>query len=229
MIRLYVLHDLQAEAVFDLSAEHSHYLAHVMRQHAGGVIALFNGRHGVWTARIEAVQKKTVQVRLMTCTRPQPPAPQLQLWLALIKRSRLEWAVEKATELGVGRIQLLTTRYTQNDHVRLERLQTIAVEAAEQCGRAEVPEIATPQPLMTALTAWSDGNLVYCDEALAGVDVPFTPTHVRGILIGPEGGFSDDERAHLRGLPFVRPISLGPRILRADTAAVAALVRVGQT
>jgi 16S rRNA (uracil1498-N3)-methyltransferase len=231
MIRLYVPDDLRAGAEVVLSADHSHYLQHVMRQSVGGGVELFNGRDGAFAATLTTAHKKGCVVTLGMHTRAQTPPSGVRLMLALIKRARLEWAVEKATEMGVDSIQLLITDRTQSDHVKAERLQAIATEAAEQCERLDVPQIHAPKPLKHVLASWGEQPLVFCDEALAGAGQTGTAAMQIGsdgldILIGPEGGFSSDERAHIRAMDAVIPIALGPLVLRADTAVVAALATV---
>jgi 16S rRNA (uracil1498-N3)-methyltransferase len=210
-----------------------------MRLGVGAEILAFNGRDGEWRARIAEVSKRGCCLLVQSMTRPQALGPDLDLILALVKRGPLETIIEKAVELGARRIRLAITRRTNAD-AKLDRLRAIAMEAAEQTGRLDVPEIAPPVKLERLLDGWEAGRrLMFCDEAgddpdaewggdsgrarpvlqaLAGqVDGPWA------VLIGPEGGFDPQERARLRGLDLVTPVSLGPRILRADTAAIAAL------
>ena len=226
MIRLFVPDDLKDGAVLRASAEQSHYLLGVMRRSAGDEVALFNGRDGEWRAALRAVTKKGCDLALTAKTREQVNGPDLELVVALVKRARLETIVEKAAELGAARVRLLITQFTNADHTNLARLQAIATEAAEQTGRLDRPQIISPVKLAALLDGWSDRPLMFCDEA--GNAKPAIEALAGGpasgaILIGPEGGFSPDERARLRGLPYVIPVSLGPRILRADTAAISAL------
>ena len=228
MIRLFIPHDLAPGAELALDAGQSRYLAAVMRQEVGDEVALFNGRDGEWRARISAVTKRAVAVRAETLTRPQAVGPDLDLIVALVKRGRLETIVEKAAELGARRVRLVATERTNADRARVERLSAIATEAAEQTGRLDVPEIFEPAKLDRLIADWPEGRrLLFCDEAGdakpildALKDEPVGPW---AILIGPEGGFSPRERQMLRGLSNVTPASLGPRILRADTAAISAL------
>lgn len=225
MIRLFVPDPLSAGARLVLAPDQGRYLTTVMRRAVGEAVLVFNGRDGEWRAIIVEAGKRTCAVTLETRTRPQACGPDLDLVVALVKRTRLETIVEKATELGARRIRLVVTRHTNADHKNLARLAAIATEAAEQTGRLEVPEILAPERLDRVLDGWDAGRrLVFCDEA--GDARPMLEAITPGpgaVLIGPEGGFSDDERQRLRAAPFVTPVSLGPRILRADTAAIAAL------
>lgn len=227
MIRLHLTADLAADARIDLDEGQSRYLAAVMRQVVGDQIACFNGRDGEWLCRIEAVGKRHVALRAVSVFHAQAQGPDLDLVIALVKRARLETIVEKAAELGARRVRLLTTERTNADHARVDRLQAIATEAAEQTGRLDVPEVIAPVKLDALLAAWPAGRrLMFCDEAgdaqpaLQALADPAAPWSV---LIGPEGGFSPAERETLRARPFATAVSLGPRILRADTAAISAL------
>ena len=227
MIRLFVPHDLSATAALPLDDGQSRYLAAVMRQGVGDELLVFNGRDGEWRASIIETGKRRVILRADQLERPQQVGPDLDLLIAVVKRGRLETIVEKATELGARRVRLVLTERTNADRVRVERLQAIAVEAAEQTGRLDVPEVQEPVKLPALLKAWAGRRLLFCDEAgdakpalavLAGAaNEPWA------ILIGPEGGFTSAERDGLRSLAFALPASLGPRILRADTAAISAL------
>ena len=228
MIRLHVPHDLAAGAELALDHAQSHYLASVMRQGVGDEVALFNGRDGEWRAGVTVVTKRAVGLKVESQVRPQQAAPDLDLVIALVKRGRLETIVEKAAELGARRVRLVQTERTNADRARVERLTAIATEAAEQTGRLDVPEIAEPMKLAKLIAAWEPGRrMLFCDEAgdakpvLAALEGQ--PAGPWAILIGPEGGFSPAERAMLRALPYAVPASLGPRILRADTAAISAL------
>ena len=231
MIRVMVQAELKDGVRIGLDADQSRYVVSVMRLGVGDEILVFNGRDGEWRARLAAVGKRATLLDLVEQTRPQPPAAALELVMALVKRSRLETIVEKASELGAGRIRLVTSRRTNADHTNLSRLSAIAVEAAEQCERLDAPAILAPVKLETALAELGqDRALIFCDEnadpaqargpveSLQGI-----ATEAASILIGPEGGFSPEERVRLLQHPGVVPISLGPRILRADTAAIAAL------
>lgn len=229
MIRLFIPSDLASGADLALDHGQSHYLASVMRQGLGDELLLFNGRDGEWRARITAVTKRAVGVRAETLERPQTAGPDLDLVIALVKRGRLETIVEKAAELGVRRVRLVVTERTNAERTRVDRLTAIATEAAEQTGRLDVPEILEPVKLdKLAASLEPERRLLFCDEA--GDAKPVADAlagEARGapwaVLIGPEGGFSPAERTLLRALAFAVPASLGPRILRADTAAISAL------
>ena len=226
MIRLYTQHDLASGAALPLDEGQSRYLAAVMRQAVGDEVAVFNGRDGEWRATLASVGKRAVVLTALSQSRPQTVGPDVDLIVALVKRGPLETIIEKATELGVSRLRLVTTERTNADHVRLDRLRIIALEAAEQTGRLEVPQVAEPIKLERLLADWSpDRRLMFCDEAGDALPVLEAVKAVGpwGILIGPEGGFSPKERDWLRALAFTAPVSLGPRILRADTAAISAL------
>ena len=240
MIRLHVAADLEVGQRFTPSPEQAHYLLAVMRQGEGDAVAVFNGRDGEWRAAVTDVSRRACRLEPLERLRDQPPAGELELLVALVRRNRLETIVEKAVELGVARIRLLTTRRTNADHVKLARLQAIAEEAAEQTGRLDVPTIEPPAPLERVLDAWPDARrLMFCDEAgddpgaewggAAGRAQPALEALAGAgpgpwsVLIGPEGGFDPGERAWLRGHRWVTPVTLGPRILRADTAAISAL------
>ena len=228
MIRLYVDDDLSAGRDVTLSADHAHYLVNVMRQGVGAPLALFNGRDGEWRALIVETSKRACRVALEARTRDQTTVPDLELLIAVVKRSRLETIVEKAAELGAARVRPVLTHRTNADRVRTDRLAAIMVEAAEQCERLEVPAIDEPEKLDRLLDRWDPSRrLIFCDEAGDAADAltalgALTPGPA-AILIGPEGGFSPEERARLRAMPGVTAISLGPRILRADTAAISAM------
>lgn len=226
MIRLFVPQPLQPGAVVEPDVDQARYLTTVMRQQVGDEVLLFNGRDGEWRAALSEVGKRGCKLTLAEQTRPQAETPDVELVVALVKRGRLETIVEKAAELGARRVRLAITRYTNADHTNVSRLQAIATEAAEQTGRLDVPEVVAPQKLERLLNDWDPARgLVFCDEA--GDAKPLIQLKDEfpswSILIGPEGGFSAEERERLRSLAFVTPVSLGPRILRADTAAISAL------
>ena len=228
MIRLFVPHDLAAGAALPLDEGQSRYLAAVMRLAVGDELAVFNGRDGEWRARVASVGKRAVTLEAEAQARPQSAGPDLDLVVALVKRARLETIVEKAAELGARRVRPVITERTNADHTRVDRLQAIAVEAAEQTGRLDTPEVLEPVTLERLIEGWDAGRrLLFCDEA--GEAHPALQA-LKGaaegpwaILIGPEGGFSPGERERLRSLNFAIPATLGPRILRADTAAISAL------
>jgi 16S rRNA (uracil1498-N3)-methyltransferase len=228
MIRLYVTFDLAAGAPVALDGDQSRYLVAVMRREVGDEVALFNGRDGEWRARISAVAKRATQLVVEERLRPQDGGPDLDLVVALVKRTRLETIVEKAAELGARRVRPVVTARTNAETARVARLQAIAMEAAEQTGRLDVPEIAEPVKLEALLKGWEAGRrLLFCDEGGDAAPVLKALAEAQAgpwaILIGPEGGFSPEERARLRALDFAVPASLGPRILRADTAAISAM------
>lgn len=232
--RLFVTDDLDDGRSVSPSAAQSHYLANVLRMAEGAELLLFNGRDGEWLARIASKSRKTVELTIMGRTRPQPPAPDLIYCFAPLKVGRLDYLVQKAVEMGAGVLQPVTTQHTQVTKVGTDRIAANAVEAAEQCGILAIPATREPVKLERLLAGWEpDRRLIFCDEdastnnplpALSGV-----AEKKLGLLVGPEGGFSDEERRQLRALPFVTAIPLGPRILRADTAAVAALALIQAT
>ena len=225
MIRLHVTPELSPGAVVAPTVDQSRYLTQVMRLKLHDELLVFNGRDGEWRCVIVDILKKGVVLRAEEQTRPQTHGPDLELIVAVIKKSRVETIVEKAAELGAARVRLTVTQRTNVDHVRLDRLDAIAIEAAEQTGRLDVPTVDDPQKLAAILDAWDPARrLMFCDETGgAPVGGAVNDAGPWAILIGPEGGFSPEERDRLRGLSFTTAVSLGPRILRADTAAIAAM------
>ncbi|MDP3173897.1 MAG: 16S rRNA (uracil(1498)-N(3))-methyltransferase [Phenylobacterium sp.] len=229
MIRLFVQDPLSAGAALALGPEQSRYLSSVMRRGVGDQVVLFNGRDGEWLAALAEVGKRGVKLEVLSLARPQASGPDLDLVVALVKRPRLEVIVEKAAELGARRVRLALTERTNADRANVGRLQAIAAEAAEQTGRLDVPQVCEPLRLDKLLDGWEAGRrLLFCDEAGDARPVleALRQTADEGpwaILIGPEGGFSPSEHDRLRALPYATPASLGPRILRADTAAISAL------
>jgi len=226
--RLYVGPDLSAGVAVALDEDQSHYLAHVMRAKPGQRVRLFNGRDGEWLATVEAIAKRTVTLSVDRRTREQDKVPGLWLLLAPVKKTPFDYIVQKATELGVERIRPVMTRRTIVDRVNLDRMQANAIEAAEQSGRMTVPEIDPPMALEKLIQSWDAGRrLAFCDEA--GDAQPAATAFANAkcdryaILTGPEGGFDPVEREMIRAQAFALPVSLGPRIMRADTAAIAAL------
>jgi 16S rRNA (uracil1498-N3)-methyltransferase len=224
--RLFVAAGLAAGAAITLDAPQSHYLGSVMRRQPGDMVRLFNGRDGEWAALVASVAKKAVTLVAERQSAPQEVVPDLWLCAAPLKKGRIDWLAEKACELGVARLLPVTTQRTVVDRLNLDRLTAHMVEAAEQCGRTAVPELAAPVTLERLLRDWpADRALIFADEA--GGEAMMT-AYARtpapaAILIGPEGGFTLPERAAIRALPQAVPVSLGPRILRADTAAVTAI------
>lgn len=228
MIRLHVPDDLAAGADVAPSPEQGRYLVTVMRLAIGAELLLFNGRDGEWRATLVEAGKRVCRLAVGARVRAQEAGPDLDLVIALVKRARLETIIEKAAELGARRVRLAVTRRTNADHTNVARLQAIATEAAEQTGRLDVPRVVAPEKLDRMLDAWDPARrLVFCDEG-GGVPAMLdalreAPDGPGAILIGPEGGFAPEEGERLRALPYVTAVSLGPRILRADTAAISAL------
>jgi 16S rRNA (uracil1498-N3)-methyltransferase len=228
-IRLFVEHPLGAGQPVPLNSDQAHYLFGVMRLAVGAAVLLFNGRDGEWRAEIVEAGKRGGVLVCAALTRALQMPPDLWLLFAPIKKARTDFIVEKAVEMGVARIMPVQTQHTNSERIRQDRLQAHAVEAAEQCGATYVPEVAELAGLERVLAGWDVGRrILWCDEAMAGGSSALTGVIAdRGrpwaILLGPEGGFSDREQARLRAMECVVPIALGPRILRADTAAVAAL------
>ena len=224
-IRLYVDHALDAGQAVAVTEAQANYLFNVMRLGVGAAVLVFNGRDGVWRATVAQVGRRAGVLICQAQTAPLRLPPDVWLIFAPIKKARSDFVVEKAVELGAARIMPVQTRYT-NERLREDKLRAHAVEAAEQCGATFVPPVADLMPLDRLLAEWPpDRRLLWCDETRLGAATALsgpkgTPW---AILIGPEGGFAPDEQARLRGLPQIVPLSLGPRILRADTAAVAAL------
>lgn len=225
-VRLYVDQPLGKGQTVSLTKEQAHYLFGVMRLGAGAVLSLFDGQNGEWDAEVAEAGKKGGSLLCTEQTRPLQMPPDLWLLFAPIKKERTDFIVEKAVELGAGRIVPVQTEFTNSGRVKQDRLQAHAIEAAEQCGGTFVPEVAVMERLGKLLDTWPEGRrLMFCDENMLGAATALAG-EARGpwaILIGPEGGFSEAERARLKALPYALPVSLGPRILRADTAAVAAL------
>jgi 16S rRNA (uracil1498-N3)-methyltransferase len=256
--RLFVRAALAEGATVDLDAKQANYLVNVLRLAAGDAVLVFNGSDGEWRATLSASGKKAWRLTATELTRPQPAAPDVHYIFAPLKHARLDYMVEKAIEMGAGRLRPVITRHTQVHRVNRERMEANAIEAAEQCGILTLPKIDEPAPLASVLDRWekeAGRRLIFCDESAEG-DALATLTALAGgrpvatasplpreerervretthsaptplaVLVGPEGGFAEDERAALLSCKFVTAISLGPRILRADTAAVAALAVV---
>lgn len=225
-IRLFIDQPLAGGQGVELNADQAHYLAAVMRQGPGDQILVFNGRDGEWLARIERLAKRHGALVALHQSAPQMNPPDLWLVFAPIKKARTDFIVEKAAEMGAARILPVQTEHTNSERIRQDRLQAHAVEAVEQCGGTFVPEVGELVALSRLLDGWDTGRrILWADEALAGpaqtlADLPRGPW---AILIGPEGGWSESERRRLAAMACVTRIALGPRILRADTAAVASL------
>ena len=228
-IRLYIDAALSAHAHLPMAETHAHYLRNVLRRGPGDEVQLFNGRDGEWRATIDILDKRGGVFHTDAQTRPQTVDNGPWLLVALIKRAPLEMIVEKATELGAARICPVTTARTNTERINRERLAAIAIEAAEQCSRLTVPEIAATKPLAEILRDWPTPRRLYLlDETGAGTPIAATfalhpREHGAAILIGPEGGFSESELDAMKFLPFVNALDLGKRVLRAETAALSAL------
>ncbi len=227
--RLFVDCDLSADQVVGLDSPRAHYLRSVLRLKPGALVTLFNGRDGAWLARIEGLGKGWVSLAVEALQSAQRPESDIWLCFAPIKRARLDFLVEKASELGVSRLQPVMTERTVVERVNLNRLRANAREAAEQCERLTLPEVSEPVRLSALLGAWpAERDLLVCAEAGEARPLAEQLTDpgnrpLQALLTGPEGGFAAQELDALSRLPFVRPVGLGPRILRADTAALAAL------
>lgn len=231
--RLCVGMPLSAGADLTVPPEQGHYLAHVLRQKPGDAVVVFNGRDGEWLAYVTGVARRSVTLRLERKTADVTLPPDIDYIFAPLKHARLDYLVQKATELGARRLRPVFTQRTIAERVNLDRMRANAAEAAEQCNLVFVPDVHEPLALTRLIAGWEKGrHLIYCDEtavtanprlALAGVTTP------AAVLVGPEGGFTPDERDLLKGQPFVSAIRLGPRIMRADTVAIAALALVQAT
>ena len=230
--RLFVEPPLAAGAAVPLDPPQAHYLKDVLRLKPGDRVLLFNGRDGEWDGRIVPAGKRGLVLQIEAQIRPQTAGPDLHYLFAPLKRARLDYMVQKAVEMGVARLAPAMTRHTLAERVNLERMRANAIEAAEQCGVLRLPEIAAPVALADAIAALAPERvLVFCDEDAPIADPVAALAAASGasalaVLVGPEGGFAAEERAMLLARPKIVRLALGPRILRADTAAVAALVLV---
>ena len=234
MQRLFCDLPLKSGATIPPTAEQMHYLVNVLRLGEGEEILVFNGCDGEWRARVVPKGRKSVELSAVSLERPQPQPLDLVFCFAPLKAGRLDYLVQKAVEMGAGVIQPVITHHTQVTKLGTRRLAANIIEAAEQCGVLSIPRLAEPTKFDALLSGWnSDRRLVFCDEAEQTNNPLDVLSNMEkeplGLIIGPEGGFSESERQQLRQLPFVVPIPLGPRILRADTAAVAALAIVQAT
>ncbi|PQM28611.1 16S rRNA (uracil(1498)-N(3))-methyltransferase [Sphingopyxis lindanitolerans] len=221
--RLFVDVPLGPDAAPVIEGAAAHYLLNVMRLRPGDPLLLFDNRSGEWLGTVADAGKRALTVRIERQTRERETVPDLWLCFAPVKKARLDWIIEKATELGIARLQPVITERTIVERVKRERLEAQIVEACEQCGRTALPTLAEPVKLPHLLKDWPEERaLLFADEAggttLAGLDTPAPAA----ILTGPEGGFTPRERAALLAVPAVRRLALGPRILRAETAAIAA-------
>lgn len=231
-VRLYVEHPLGEGQTIPLERAQAHYLFGVMRLEAGAELLLFNGSDGEWRAEVAQAGKRGGVLLCTAQSRPQAVPPDLWLLFSPVKKARTDFIVEKAVEMGVRRLLPVQSDFTNSERLRAEKQRAHAVEAAEQCGATFVPEVADLQKLSRVLDTWpAERRLLFCDEAQAGEAAALAGLLALrdqaagpwAILVGPEGGFSEAERARLQGFTFTHPVALGPRILRAETAAVAAL------
>jgi 16S rRNA (uracil1498-N3)-methyltransferase len=238
--RLYVETPLAERATLTLDRGQTNYLVNVLRRKTGDPVLVFNGRDGEWRGRLDAVSRKGATLAVGEQTRPQSAAGDLHYLFAPLKQARLDYLVQKAVELGVSRLVPVLTRHGQVTRINIDRIRANTIEAAEQCGILNLPETAAPMPLDRLLAAWVPERLmVFCDEEAPvrdpvavleeARDTPALGPMPITVLVGPEGGFAEDERAGLLKLPNLVRLSLGPRILRADTAAVAVLALVQAT
>lgn len=226
-VRLFVEHPIEAGTPLTLAEGQAHYLRHVMRARAGTAVQIFNGRDGEWRALLDLSSKRGAAVVPQRATREQTPPGDLWLCFAPIKKTAAEFVAQKATEMGVSELRPVITRRTIVGRVNVDRMLANAIEAAEQSDRLGVPACQPPLPLMSLLGAWpSSRALIFCDEGGAPPMLEALKSVAPGpaaIITGPEGGFDPEERAAIRDLAACVPVSLGPRILRADTASLAAL------
>ena len=224
LLRLFVRSKLGEDARVELDGGQANYLGNVMRLSEGAELLVFDGDTGEWLARIADAGKKRMSLSVERKTREPETIPNVWLAFAPVKRAQTDWLVEKATELGAARLQPVITQRTIAERVKLERLNAIAIEAAEQCGRMRLPAIAAPLPLKQLLSQRDpERRLYFADEAGGEAAVQAFEPGPALILTGPEGGFTEDERSLIRAAANAVPVSLGPRILRAETAALAAL------
>jgi 16S rRNA (uracil1498-N3)-methyltransferase len=230
--RLFVDAPLSPGAEIDCTPEQANYLVNVLRYADGAPIFAFNGRDGEWSARVVRVGKRAVRLHVETLHRGQERAPDIDYLFAPLKRARLDYMVQKATEMGAARLRPVITHRTIAERVNLERMRANVIEAAEQCAILSVPTVMSPEALSAVLATWDPARaLVFCDEMVEPADPIAALRRLQpgplAVLIGPEGGFTNEERALMTGQEYCCRISLGPRVLRADTAAVAALALVG--
>lgn len=224
--RLFVETLLSDGLELPVSGPQAHYLIAVMRMKAGSPVKLFDNISGEWLAEATIIGKRDLILRVKGLLRQREDVPDLWLLAAPIKKARIDLVAEKACELGVARYQPVVTRRTVIERLNLERLRSHMIEAAEQCGRTALPELGEPVKLLPLLLSWAEERTLYFADEAGGTPFAEAATGRNGpaaILVGPEGGFDDEERAAIRALPQAVPISLGPRILRAETAAIAAL------
>ena len=223
--RLFIENELADGDLVTLDGTRAHYLSKVKRVREGDAVILCDNISGEWATRVTSVDKRRVVVEVAERLRPREEVPDLWLCPALLKKDRFDLVLEKASELGAARVQPVITRRCVADKLNLDRARTITIEAAEQCARTALPEVTEPLKLDPLLRAWPDTRPLFFADEEGGEPAAeaFANTPIAAILIGPEGGFDDAERAAIRAHPAARPISLGPRILRGETAAIAAL------
>ena len=228
--RLHIAESLSASQEIVLSREQAHYLTGVLRLSAGDAVRAFNGRDGEWLTYLTTVTKKTVSLRCEKLVAEARLPPDIDYVFAPLKHARLDYMVQKATELGARRLRPVMTNRTVAERVNLDRMRANVIEAAEQCNLVHVPDVLEPEKLEKILVTWEMGrSLVYCDETKSAANPLESLKALKApsaVLVGPEGGFTDEEKNLLKSRDFVIPISLGPRIMRADTAAIAALTLV---
>lgn len=226
--RLYISQPFAQDEEILLDEKQCHYLANVMRYGTGDLVSVFNGQDGEWNAEIVSVTKKKIMLTLIASSKPQKASPDLWLVAAPLRSGKTEFVVEKATELGISRFTPISTQFTVANSVNQSRLEATAIEAAEQCERMDIPVIEPLMPLDKLLGKWDKSRtIVYGDESGAGKEaktlLPDLPHGKYAVMVGPEGGFAKSELEILRGLDYTAGLSMGPRILRADTAAIAAV------
>ena len=229
--RLYVSAFLAEGATITLTDGQAHYLLHVLRLGSGATFRLFNAKDGEWLAEIVATRRRDLTLRCERKLREAEVLPDIDYLFAPLKHARLDYLAQKATEMGARRLRPVLTRRTVAERVNVERLRSNVIEAAEQCNLVALPQVLDPEPLGHVIAAWpKERHLIFCDESIR----PSNPLSVLrsikpgplALLIGPEGGFAPEEQKLLASQSFVSSISLGPRIIRADTAAIAALALV---
>ncbi|AYG58194.1 16S rRNA (uracil(1498)-N(3))-methyltransferase [Rhizobium jaguaris] len=228
MQRLFVVSDIRANTGIEADRDQFNYLANVLRMEDGAELLIFNGRDGEWKVSVSFPSRKHILLTPIEETRRQPTPSDLHYLFAPLKVGRLDYLVQKAVEMGAGLLQPVMTQHVQGKITNLDKLKANVIEAAEQCGILGIPDVAEPVKLADLLARWpKERRIIYCDEGDAGQNPLPLLAEIKekrlALLVGPEGGFSEDERALLRSLDFVTAIPLGPRILRADTAAVAAM------
>jgi 16S rRNA (uracil1498-N3)-methyltransferase len=229
--RLFVANYLRENEEIELNSAQSHYLVHVLRQSVGSSLLVFDGKNGEWIAKITQIKRSSCSVRITDKVREQSSQQDLHYLFAPLKQARLDYTIQKAVEMGVSELQPVITAHTMVQRMNIERMHANAVEAAEQCGILSLPEIKPAVKLQTLLKTYDDERtIIFCDEksSLSSPTKELEKLKDRkiAVLVGPEGGFSEDEQRMLRSRSFIHPISLGPRIMRADTAAVAVLALV---